>query len=83
MKADIILLDVNRPHLSPTAHLPKTIVTAAGPDDVADVIVDGHLLIHNHEFLNLDEERIRREAGQAMLEIGKRANLSMESPYLQ
>jgi hypothetical protein len=47
------------------------------------VIVDGHLLIHNHEFLNLDEERIRREAGQAMLEIGKRANLSMESPYLQ
>ena len=82
MKADILLLDVDRPHLSPTAHLPKTIVTAAGPDDVCDVIVDGKLLIHNREFLNLDEERIRYNAGQAMLEVGRRANLSLESPYL-
>ncbi len=82
MKADIILLDIDRPHLSPTAHLPKTVVMAAGPDDVSDVIVDGRLLIHNREFLNLDEEKIRFDAGQAMLEVGKRANLSLESPYL-
>jgi len=82
MKADIILLDVDKPHLSPTAHLPKTIVTAAGPDDVSDVIVNGCLLIHNHEFLDLDEEQIRRDAGQAMLEVGRRANLSLEAPYL-
>ncbi|NPV40804.1 MAG: amidohydrolase [Anaerolineae bacterium] len=79
MKADILLLDIERPHLTPTAHLPKTIVTAAGPDDVSDVIVDGKLLIHNHEFLNLDEDRIRYDAGQAMLDVGRRANFSFES----
>lgn len=83
MKADIILLDINKPHLSPTAHLPKTITTAAGPDDVCDVIVDGKLIIHNKEFLHLDEERIRHEAGQAMLSVSRRANLSLESPYLE
>jgi 5-methylthioadenosine/S-adenosylhomocysteine deaminase len=82
-KADIILLDINKPHLSPTAHLPKTIVTAASPDDVADVIVDGRLLVHDGEFLLMDEDQIRREAGQAMLNVGRRANLSLESPYLE
>jgi len=80
MKADILLLDIERPTPTPTAHLPKTIVTAAGPDDVSDVIVDGKLLIHNHEFLHLDEDRIRYNAGQAMLEVGRKANLSLESP---
>ena len=81
-KADIILLDINKPHLSPTAHLPKTIVTAAGPDDVADVIVNGRLLVHDGEFLLMDEDQIRRDAGQAMLSVGRRANLSLESPYV-
>lgn len=82
MKADIILLDIDKPHLSPTAHLSKTIVTAAGPDDVVDVIVDGRLIIHDKQFLHLDEEKIRREAGSALMKVGERANLSLESPYL-
>jgi 5-methylthioadenosine/S-adenosylhomocysteine deaminase len=82
MKADIILLDINKPHLSPSAHLPKTIATAAGPDDVTDVIVDGKLIIKNKSFLNLDEAQIRRDAGAALMAVGKRANLSLESPYI-
>lgn len=82
MKADIILLDLNKPHLSPTAHLPKTIATVAGPDDVTDVIVDGKLLIKDMSFLHLDEDEIRHEAGKAMLSVGKRANLSLEFPYV-
>ncbi len=82
MKADIILLDINKPHLSPTAHLPKTIATAAGPDDVTDVIVDGKILIKDKSFLHLDEDEIRHEAGKAMLSVGKRANLSLEIPYV-
>ena len=82
MKADIILLDINRSHLSPTAHLPKTIATAAGPDDVNDVIVDGKLIIKDHQFLHLDEGKIRREAGQALMAVGKRANLDLEMPYV-
>jgi 5-methylthioadenosine/S-adenosylhomocysteine deaminase len=82
IKADIILLDIDRPHLSPTAHLPKTIAIAAGPDDVCDVIVNGRLLIRNRQFLHLDEEKIRREVGEAMLAVGKRANLELASPYV-
>jgi 5-methylthioadenosine/S-adenosylhomocysteine deaminase len=82
MKADIILLDINKPHLSPTAHLPKTIVTSAGPDDVTDVIVNGVTIIKNKTFTALDEEQIRRDAGAALMDVGKRANLRLESPYI-
>ena len=81
-KADILLLDLNKPHLSPTANLPKTICNAAGPGDITHVIVDGKLIIRNGEFLHLDEEEIRREAGAALLEVGKRANLSLSAPYV-
>jgi len=82
LKADIILLDLNKPHLSPTAHLPKTIATVAGPDDITDVIVDGILLIKDKEFLHIDEEKIRHDAGKSLLEVGKRANLELQSPYV-
>ena len=82
MKADIILLDLNKPHLSPTAHLPKTIATVAGPDDVTDVIVNGNVIIKNDEFVDIDEKKIRHEAGKAMMGVGKRANLELGEPYV-
>lgn len=81
-KADVILLDLDQPHLSPTADLPKTIASTAGPADVTDVIVDGALIIRDREFLHLDEEAIRREAGATLLAVGKRANLSLNAPYV-
>ena len=81
-KADILLLDLDQPHLSPTAHLPKTLCMSAGPGDITHVIVDGNLLIKDGEFLHLDEMEIRREAGAALLKVGRRANLALTQPYL-
>ncbi|MCL4561921.1 MAG: amidohydrolase [Chloroflexi bacterium] len=80
-KADLILLDIDKPHLSPTAHLTKTIATAAGAEDVNDVIVNGQLLVKDRAFLLLDEEEIRRKAGETLLRVGKRAGLSLAMPY--
>ena len=34
----ILLLNIDQPHIVPTANLPQTIVMAAGPADVQDVI---------------------------------------------
>lgn len=80
-KADIVLLDVNQIHLSPTADLPKTVVLNGGPDDVSDVIVDGKILLQDRTFREFDVEEIRRKAGEAMLRVGKRANLAFPSVY--
>ena len=80
-KADILLLDIDQIHLSPTADLPKTLVLNGGPDDITDVIVDGKLLLKDRQFLHLDETEIRKKAGEALLRIGKKANLAMKAPY--
>ena len=81
-KADILLLELDKPHLAPTAHLPKTLCMSAGPGDITHVIVNGEVLIKNGECVQLDEEEIRREAGAALLRVGRRANLELGAPYL-
>ncbi|MCC6906190.1 MAG: amidohydrolase [Anaerolineae bacterium] len=81
-KADVILLDLNRPHFSPTANVPKSVVTVAGPDDVCDVIVDGRVLLRDRVLTHLDEEAIRRRAGEVMLAVGKRAGLDHSAAYV-
>jgi 5-methylthioadenosine/S-adenosylhomocysteine deaminase len=81
-KADLILLDIDQPHISPTANLPQTIVMAAGPSDVKHVIVDGRQVFKNREFLEIDEAAIRREAAAALQRVSWRAGLALPSPYL-
>ncbi len=82
-KADLILLNLDAPHLSPTAHLPKTIVMAAGPDDVNDLIVNGKWLIRDHKFIHLDEEEIRFTAGQALKRVSEKAGLDIRAGYFE
>ena len=57
-KADVIILDLNRPHLQPVYNLPSHLVYSATGADVRDVIIDGKLVMENREFFTLDEERI-------------------------
>jgi 5-methylthioadenosine/S-adenosylhomocysteine deaminase len=80
-KADIILLDIDQPHIAPTANLPQTIVMAAGPGDVNDVIVDGQVLVKDRKCPHLDEEEIRHEAGKAFQRIARRAGLALPGAY--
>ena len=72
-KADLILLNIDQPHITPTQNLVNTIVDAANGHDVMDSIINGKLVMKNREVLTLDEERIRFEATQHMNEIIKRA----------
>ena len=72
-KADLILLNIDQPHITPTQNLVNTIVDAANGHDVIDSIINGKLVMKNREVLTLDEERIRFEATQHMNEIIKRA----------
>ncbi len=80
-KADLILLDLNAPHLSPTANLPKTIATVAGPADVRDVIVDGRVIIRERAFVRLDEAEIRARAAEALRSISRKAGLNTAYGY--
>lgn len=74
-KADMILIDIDQPHIEPTHQLTNTLIEAANSNDVADVIVNGCILMKNREVLTLDEERIKYESKKAMDNLIVRAKL--------
>jgi 5-methylthioadenosine/S-adenosylhomocysteine deaminase len=60
--ADLILMDLRRPHLSPRHDVAANVVHAAQAADVSHVMVNGRLLLRDRQILTLDEEQIRYEA---------------------
>ncbi len=52
--ADLILIDLNQPHMTPLYHgLSQMVYTASG-SDVVTVIIDGKLILHNRRFVHIN-----------------------------
>lgn len=60
--ADLILMDMDKPHLVPRHDLAANVLHAARAGDVNYVIVDGKVILRKGELTTLDEARIMREA---------------------
>jgi len=70
-KADIIVLELRKPHLTPIFSLASNLVYAASGGDVETTIVDGRILMENKRLLTLDEDKVLMEAerrGRSLLE---------------
>ncbi|MBQ9421180.1 MAG: amidohydrolase family protein [Lachnospiraceae bacterium] len=63
--ADIIVLDMDAPHLWPTQNILHTIVESATGQDVRHSVIGGRLVMKDREMLTLDQERIRADAEAA------------------
>jgi len=61
-KADIIILDLNRPHLQPIYSIISHLVYSATGADVRHVIIDGKQIMQDRKILTLDEERVLQKA---------------------
>ena len=61
-KADVIVLELNRPHLQPMYNPVSQLVYSATGADVRDVIIDGKLIMENRKLLTLNEEEILEHA---------------------
>jgi len=57
-KADIIVIDLQSPHLVPLYNPFSSLVYSANGADVRDVIVDGQILLRDRIFQTLDPEEI-------------------------
>jgi len=57
-KADIIVVDLQSPHLVPLYNPFSSLVYSANGADIRDVIVDGQILLRNRVFQTLDPEEI-------------------------
>ena len=60
--ADLILLDMDKPHLVPRHDLAANVLHCARASDVNYVIVDGKVLVRKGELTTLDEEQIKANA---------------------
>ena len=64
-KADIVLFDFRRAHLTPAFNPVGTLVHTAHGRDVATVIVDGRIVVENGHATLVDEEKIRAAGAAA------------------
>ena len=61
-KADLIVIDLQRPHLVPVLRVVSDYVHQGQGSDVEAVMVDGRWIMRGGEILTMDEERIVAEA---------------------
>ena len=61
-KADLIMIDLRKPHLVPLLNTVSNIVYSATGSDVDTVIINGKLIMQHRRVLTVDEEGILREA---------------------
>ena len=60
-RADLVVLDLNAPHLRPLHDPWSTLAYAAHSADVRDTVVDGRVLMRNRTLATLDEEAVLAE----------------------
>jgi 5-methylthioadenosine/S-adenosylhomocysteine deaminase len=61
-QADIIIVDINKPHLTPMYHPESHLVYAVCGSDVSDVFVSGRALVRNYVPVDLDVDDIMQQA---------------------
>jgi 5-methylthioadenosine/S-adenosylhomocysteine deaminase len=64
-KADLVLFDFRRAHLTPAFNVVGTLVHTGQGRDVATVIIDGRVVVENGQATLVDEDRIRAEGAAA------------------
>jgi len=70
-KADVILLDFKKPHLTPVHDFYANMIYSASGSDVDTVIVDGKVLMEDRNVKTLDEEEIMLKAQKTATNITK------------
>jgi len=74
-RADVIVVDRDRPHLAPGPDPYSTLVYAARGSDVRTTIVDGEVLVHDFAPVRVDRREVAIAARAAAEELAKRASL--------
>ncbi|MDQ2085500.1 amidohydrolase [Herbivorax sp. ANBcel31] len=59
MKADVILIDMDKPHICPVNDPVSAVVYSAQGSDVDTVIIDGNIVMEKGELKTIDEERVK------------------------
>jgi 5-methylthioadenosine/S-adenosylhomocysteine deaminase len=69
-RADLIVIDCRKPHLTPLYHPASHLVYAARGGDVDTVVINGRLVMEKRELRTLDLERITADVRAIAAQIG-------------
>ncbi|MBR1828828.1 MAG: amidohydrolase, partial [Atopobiaceae bacterium] len=69
-KADLVLLDLDAPSLTPLGNAVAALAYSANGGEVADVIIDGKVVMRGRELLTVDEELLRHEIARICQRLG-------------
>lgn len=64
-RADLIVVDLDRPHLLPRSTWTSNLVYSPNPDAVYTVVVDGEVVVESRRLCGQDMDKIVREANDA------------------
>jgi 5-methylthioadenosine/S-adenosylhomocysteine deaminase len=81
-KADIILVDLEKPHLSPFRDPIKILLYHANQNDVDTVIVNGQILMAGRKMFTIDEKEVISKADEVAKRIWKKAESEIGLPGL-
>ncbi len=70
-KADIVAIDLNKPHLIPHNDIISTIVYSAQASDVCLTMINGKVLYENGNYTTLDSEKIMYDFKKQLLKLYK------------
>ncbi len=75
-RADLILIDLEQPHLIPLYDIYSHLAYAVNKADVSTVIIDGRIVMQERQLLTLDEREVFARAREMATEIGPRFALA-------
>jgi 5-methylthioadenosine/S-adenosylhomocysteine deaminase len=78
-RADISIVNLEQLHLSPRPDVVSTLVYAAQPTDVRDVLIDGRVVLRDGRHLTLDAAQVVRTAQAEFAALSERAGLTREA----
>lgn len=70
-KADLIIIDLNKPHLTPLYNEYSHLVYAAGGADVDTAMINGRLVMKNRRLLTINEKEVIAQVRQIAVSIKK------------
>ncbi len=71
-RADIVLIDMLKPHLKPLHNVCANLVYSARGSDVDTVIVDGKVLMEHRQVKTLNERTVMKKAEETALDLVRR-----------
>jgi len=68
-KADLVIVNLKRPHTYPVYRITSSLVYTARESNVETVIIDGKIVMEDRRMINIDEEEVLAEASEVAREL--------------